>query len=256
MRKLVKIIVERRPAVSKRITCLVVSGRGHYRHLAQELGARSEVIVIPVAIISFAADEIAVHESDVTIQIAYEILHVRPVVSGITVNITNREDTISCAGFRSRFGETDFIATPFSIRTYGEIITGVGLKSGECNDMHITFTGHIPSAIGVDLLIEVFGIGAVINERVSGFCLFIHLPKDLDGIGGRAHRIGHFVRHIRIIAVVVFFRRNAPTRIAEITIVCSCANSRAVFEQLEITGRSIYKIRIAVQISRLCSPGA
>ena len=104
MRELVEIIIIGRPAVTSRITRLMIAYRGHDRYLAEELRTGSEEIVIPIAVIAFAGNEVAIHEGDVAIEIANKVLAITPVTTGVAMDITDREDTESRTCFGSRLG--------------------------------------------------------------------------------------------------------------------------------------------------------
>ena len=165
----------------------MVARRRHTRHLAQEFLTRREIVAIPVTVITLAADEVTVHESNIAIEVADEILHVLPVFTCITVNIADGEDTVSRACLRSGLGPTDFLATAGSILSDGKIVACIGLQARERNDMDITFFRYVPSGIGGYLLVQVGRIGSVINECFSGLCLIVHLPQHFHRIGGRRH---------------------------------------------------------------------
>ena len=165
----------------------MVARRRHTRHLAEEFLARCEIVAIPVTVITLAADEVTVHERDIAVEIADEILHVRPVLASITVNIADGEDTISRACLRSGLGPTDFRITTGSILSDGKIVACIRLQARERNDMDITFFRYVPSGIGGYLLVQVGRIGSVINESFSGLCLIVHLPQHFHRIGGRRH---------------------------------------------------------------------
>ena len=127
MTKLMEIVVVRRPAESERIACLVVSYGRHNRYLTQEFLTRGEVVLVPSAVIAFAAHEIAVHEGHIAVEIADEILHVRPVLARIAVDIADGEDPVRRSLFGCGLGPTDLRTTPVLIRADGEVITRVGL---------------------------------------------------------------------------------------------------------------------------------
>ena len=76
MAKLMEIVVEGRPAECERVSGLMVSGRGHAGHLSEEWFSGFEVIVVPVAVIAFGGNEVSVHECDIAVEVADEILHV------------------------------------------------------------------------------------------------------------------------------------------------------------------------------------
>ena len=164
MRELVEIVIERRPTQAARITCLVVAGRRHTRHLPQELLSGFEIIVVPVAVVTLAGHKISVHQGDVAIEIADKVLHVGPVVACIAVDIADREDTVGSACFGSCLGETNLIAAAIGICAYGEIVAGVGLQSRERYDMHIAFAFGIPTGAGLDMLVEVVSVSSDICQ--------------------------------------------------------------------------------------------
>ena len=255
MGELVEIVIVRGPAVSTRITGLMVTHGRHERHLAQELCTGGEEIVVPVAVIALGRDEIAVHERDIAIEIADEILHVRPVITGITVDIADGEDTESGTLLRSGLGAANFIEPAGSAGTDREVIAGVGLQVREGNDMHKAFVGYVPSVGREDRLVKVRRIGTVKDEGIGRFGLIRHLPKDLDGGSGRRHRVRLLIRYVGFAGRIVFVFRNAPPRIAERTVVRSGVDRRAVGIELEITVIRIHEIGIAYGAVRLRSTG-
>ena len=147
VRELMEIIVERRPAEGERIACLMVAGRRHNGHLAQKLCTGSEEIVVPVSVVALAADEVAVHESDIAVEVADEILHVRPVVARIAVDVADGEYAVGCAGFGCGFGAADLVKAACGTGAYGEVVAGVGLQVGECDNVYKAFAGYVPTAV-------------------------------------------------------------------------------------------------------------
>ena len=233
----------------------MITHGGHERYLAQELRTGGEEIVIPVAVIALGRNEITVHERDVAVEIADEVLHVRPILAGIAVDVADGEDTEGLALLRSGLGAAHLIEAAGRACTDREVITGVGLQAGEGDDMHIAFVGHFPSVGREDGLVEIRRIGTVTNDRIGGCSLVRHLPEDLDGCSGRRHGVRLFVGDIGFAGRVVFVFRNAPPRVAERAVVRSGIDSQTVGEEPEVTVRRIHEIGIACRAVRLRSAG-
>ena len=96
--------------------------------------------------------------------------------------------------------------------------------------MHKAFFRHVPSVGGGDRLVEVVGVGAIIDEGVGGCGLFVHLPKDLDGGGSWRHGVRLFVRDVRVVAIIVKIRGDTPTRVTEGGIVGAGMNGGTIGE--------------------------
>ena len=229
----------------------MVTGGRHQRHLAEEGCTGSEEIIIPITVVPFATNEITVHERYIAVEIANEVLHVRPVITGVSVNIADGKDTESCAGFGRRFCAAHFIKAASGRSSDGEVITGVRLQVGKRNHMYKPFIGYIPTGVGLYLLVEVIGISAVQDERVGRFYLIIHLPNDLDRVSGRRHGIRLFIGYVGFAAGIVIIRGDTPTRIAKRAVIRSSKDSRAVGIELEIAVLRIDEIGITGQTVRL-----
>ena len=208
----------------------MVARRRHTRYLAKELCTGIEIIVIPVTVVTLTGDKVTIHEGNIAIKTADEILHVRPVVACITVNIADGEDTIRRTLFRSRLGPTDLRITTISVLSDREVIACVRLQIRQSNDMHITLVCYQPTIAGGNLHIKVCRVCTVVNQCFCRCGLFGHLPEHFDGVSSRSHRIGFLVRLVWIVVVVIRFSRNAPTRITEVGTICSCGYSRTVSE--------------------------
>ena len=175
MAELVEIIVERGPSVCCRYSCLMISYRRHDRHLTQERRPRREEILIPPAVRSIVADKITVHETDIGIECADGVLHIRPIIAGIAVDIGDRENPVRCSLLRSSLGATCIRIATEAVADR-EIIARERLQIRQCDNMHIPFARHIPSIRGSDTHAEAVTARAVIHRCLCGFHLLRHLP--------------------------------------------------------------------------------
>ena len=113
--------------------------------------------------------------------------------------------------------------------------------------MHVAFAYYVPAAVGLNLLIEVIRVCAVIDECVGGFRLFVHLPEHLDGVRGRRHGVGVLIRYIRVVAVVVVLIGHTPTRVTEVASIRAGTDSGAVLVELEVTFGCVHEIGVTVE---------
>ena len=177
----------------------MIAGRRHQRHLAQELRSRGKEVIVPVAVIALAADEVPVHERDVAVEATDEVLHIRPVLASVAVDIADGEDAAGSALLGCSLGAAYLIKPACSTCANGEVVAGIGLQSGEGNHMHIAFVGYIPPGIGSYLLVKIVGACAVEYHSFGSIGLFRHLPKHFDRSSGWRHRIWQFIRFIGIV---------------------------------------------------------
>ena len=160
--------------------------------------------------------------------------------------IADAEYAVGCARFRGSLGAADLVETACGTGADGEVVTGIGLQAGECDNVYEAFAGYVPAAVGSNLFVQVVRVCAVIHECIGRFGLFVHLPEHLYGVRGRCHRVGLFVWDIRIIAVVIRLFGYAPARITDVAAVSADTDGGTVLVELEVTCIGIYEVRVAV----------